>query len=81
MNGIEDGDKVLLAQTVDIVAHDKFETSESTCNYLLALVLKRLANRHNNDSPAFILDLLATSLDYLFETFDYRKFVWIMSAF
>ncbi len=81
MNGIEDGDKVLLTQTVDIIANDKFEAPESTCNYLLALVLKRLANSYNNDSPAFILDLLATGLDYLFKTFDHRKFVRIMSAF
>jgi len=35
---IQDCDKVLLAQPIDIVANDKLETSEALCDYLVTLM-------------------------------------------
>jgi len=71
----------LLAQAIDVVADDKLEAAEATHNDLIALVLQRLTDRHNNYAPALIFDLLSTCLDDLFEAFDDGKLVGVMRAF
>ena len=81
VDGIEDCDEVLLAQAINVVADHKFEAAEPACYDLVALVLQRLANGHNNDPPAFILDLLPASLNDLFKALDDGEFVRVMVAF
>lgn len=71
VNGVKDSDEVLLAQSVDIIANDELETSETTCHNLVTLVFKRFTNCHDNDSPSFVLDLLSTGLNNLLEALDH----------
>ena len=40
MDSVQHRDEILLAQSIDIVADDKLETAEATCNDLIAFMFK-----------------------------------------
>ena len=70
MYSIQNRHEILLAKPINKVIYNKLQASKPTSNYKLTLILQRLTDRHNNDPPALILDLLATLLDYFLETFN-----------
>ena len=78
MDGIQDCDEILLAQSIDVVADNKFEASESASNDKVTFMLQRFTYRNNNDSPSFVLDLLSTVLDDLLEAFNDCQFITIV---
>lgn len=75
VNCIEHGDEVLLAQPVDVVADYQLEAAEATCHDLFTFVLQRLADSHDDNAPALVLDLLPTSLDNLLEALEDSQLV------
>lgn len=80
VNRIENCHKVLLTQSIDVVADDELEASEATSDNLITFMLQGLADRDNDDPPTFVFDLLAASLDDLFEALDNRKLVRVVVA-
>ena len=81
VNCVKDGNEVLLAESIDVVADDKLETAEATSYNLVTFMLKRLANSHYNDAPSLVLYLLSACLNYLFEAFDDSKLIRVVCAF
>lgn len=69
MNSIEQSNKVLLAQHVDVVTYDQFQASETTSHDLFLFIFDLNAYSHSYNSPSFILNLLATSLNYFLDDF------------
>ena len=81
MDSIEYRHEILLTQPVNVIAYYELETPESAGYNLVSFIFKRLANGYNDDSPAFILDLLSTCLDDFLKPFDYTKFVSVVGWF
>ena len=75
VNGIQHRDKVLLAQSINVVADNELETAEATGYDLIAFVFQRLTNRNNDNAPAFILDLLTACLNNFLKAFEYGQFI------
>lgn len=68
MNCIQNCPEVWKWQLAYVITYNEFETTETTCGNLILLCLYRLWNRKDNYAPSVISYLLATNLNYFFQT-------------